>query len=298
MAGDDVVAVEAIVISPSVEQQVWFTRAQTRAVSFQEAVVVETAHDARHAAGVEVGVLGEFLLAPPVRRVEQHRSPHARALGRKRRGRSPTCTELVRASLHRDVEILGTQRGVARQVDPVQTPHGGGLRTSRRHVRHHKHRESVAHVQRRKPLGCGGDRPGAARGLRLDHPSAPARIEYDIDATIERLRDRSAAGRRLVEEVREDARQPMGGLAFEFHSLHESAGLPMETTRTTGCLKAIDCRGAQSITQTQGTAGSEPLKPGQGRSRVAPVERCCSACKEHSSFSAGRNPARTAVDRD
>lgn len=73
-------------------------------------------------------MLGEILLPPPPRGIQQQRPGDPRTLGRKWRRRPPARLELIGAPLHRAVKIVLAQPRVAGEVDPVQVSLGGGLR--------------------------------------------------------------------------------------------------------------------------------------------------------------------------
>lgn len=59
MPGLDVVAVEAVLLGPSVKQQIGVTGSKERAVALQQLLLGKALDDPRQSAGVEVGAVAE-----------------------------------------------------------------------------------------------------------------------------------------------------------------------------------------------------------------------------------------------
>lgn len=81
---DKVVAVEAVVLGPGVEQQVAITWTDERALPLEQLEINQPGRDARDAAGIETGLLPELLLPPPAPRLQQQDAGKPGALGRER----------------------------------------------------------------------------------------------------------------------------------------------------------------------------------------------------------------------
>jgi hypothetical protein len=235
-------AVETVVLCPGVKQQVRTPRAQLAFAALKQELIIEAPHDAGYAAVIEPGNRGKILLDPPACRIQQERSRHASAPGRKRRRRPATGAQLIGTPLDPQVKILGADVRIARQVDPAQPRAVGGLRARARHERHDQDRDDAGR-KRMAELACVHDAIAVPRvpagiiappGSREPRPRGPvatgkwltASVTDDIPAVI-------AAG--LAEAQRRDPERARTWIALAGTTSRSAASRPRPPAAASPC---------------------------------------------------------------